>query len=80
MIYMFWELVGLCSYFLIGFWYFKSSAAQASKKAFVVTKFADLGFLIGVLMIGTGAGTFNFVELTADPHRWAACTWPSGWL
>ena len=66
-IYVFWELVGLCSYFLIGFWYFKSSAALASKKAFVVTKFADLGFLLGVISLGLGAGTFNFLALEQDP-------------
>lgn len=59
-IYIFWELVGVCSYFLIGFWYFKTSAAEACKKAFVVTKFADLGFLIGVLCVGLSQNTFNF--------------------
>lgn len=62
-IYIFWELVGVCSYLLIGFWYFKKSAADANKKSFVVTKFADLFFLIGILAIGIGAGTFNLVEL-----------------
>lgn len=62
-VYIFWELVGLCSYLLVGFWYFKSSAALASKKAFVVTKFADIGFLLGLLGIGTVAGTFNFYHL-----------------
>ncbi len=62
-IYIFWELVGLCSYFLIGFWYFKKSAADACKKAFIVTKFADLGFLIGILMVAIPSGTFNFLEL-----------------
>ncbi|MBI3929724.1 MAG: NADH-quinone oxidoreductase subunit L [Armatimonadetes bacterium] len=64
-IYVFWELVGVCSYFLIGFWYFKKSAADACKKAFIVTKFADLGFLIGILMLGIEAGSFNFLTLTA---------------
>jgi NADH-quinone oxidoreductase subunit L len=62
-IYIFWELVGLCSYLLVGFWYFKTSAALASKKAFVVTKFADIGFLLGLLMLGHRAGTFNFYHL-----------------
>jgi proton-translocating NADH-quinone oxidoreductase chain L len=62
-VYIFWELVGVCSYLLIGFWYFKKSAADANKKSFVVTKFADLFFLIGILAIGIGAGTFNLVEL-----------------
>ncbi|MCA9776031.1 MAG: NADH-quinone oxidoreductase subunit L [Candidatus Eremiobacteraeota bacterium] len=62
-IYIFWELVGVCSYLLIGFWYFKKSAADANKKSFVVTKFADLFFLIGILAVGLGAGTFNLFEL-----------------
>lgn len=62
-IYIFWELVGVCSYFLIGFWYFKESAAAANKKSFVVTKFADLFFLIGILAVGLGAGTFRFTQL-----------------
>lgn len=63
--FIFWELVGLCSYLLIGFWYFKKSAADANKKSFVVTKFADLFFLIGILAVGAGAGTFNILELNA---------------
>jgi proton-translocating NADH-quinone oxidoreductase chain L len=62
-IYIFWELVGLCSYLLIGFWFFKTSAAVASRKAFVVTKFADLGFLLGVLCLGASANTFLFPTL-----------------
>lgn len=63
--FIFWELVGVCSYLLIGFWYFKKSAADANKKSFVVTKFADLFFLIGILTVGIGAGTFNLLELDA---------------
>ncbi len=62
-IYIFWELVGVCSYFLIGFWYFKTSAAKANLKSFVVTKFSDLFFLMGILAVGVGAGTFRFTEL-----------------
>src|SRR6187431_1737833 len=50
-IYMFWELVGVSSYLLIGYYYDKPSAVAASKKAFVVTRFADLGFLIGILIL-----------------------------
>lgn len=50
MIYMCWELVGLSSYLLIGFWYYKKSAADAAKKAFVVTRFGDIGFLLGIIM------------------------------
>ena len=62
-LYIFWELVGLCSYLLIGFWFFKTSAAVASRKAFVVTKFADLGFLLGVLCLGAATQTFLFPTL-----------------
>lgn len=50
-IYIFWELVGVSSYLLIGFYYDKPSAVAASKKAFVVTRFADLGFLVGILIL-----------------------------
>src|SRR6187431_1216555 len=50
-IYMFWELVGVSSYLLIGYYYDKPSAVAASKKAFIVTRFADLGFLIGILIL-----------------------------
>ena len=49
--YIFWELVGASSYLLIGFYYTKHSAVSASKKAFIVTRFADLGFLIGILIL-----------------------------
>ena len=58
--YVFWELVGVSSYLLIGFYYQKPEAVAASKKAFVVTRFADLGFLIGILIYGFYAGTFTF--------------------
>lgn len=62
-IYIFWELVGLCSYLLIGFWYHKPEAAEAAKKAFVVTRFGDFGFLVGILILTFKAGTFNFLEV-----------------
>lgn len=58
--YIFWELVGVSSYLLIGFYYTKDAAIAASKKAFIVTRFADLGFLIGILIYGYYAGTFSF--------------------
>lgn len=58
--YLFWELVGVSSYLLIGFYYTKPAAVAASKKAFIVTRFADLGFLIGILIYGYYAGTFSF--------------------
>lgn len=58
--YIFWELVGVSSYLLIGFYYTKKEAIAASKKAFIVTRFADLGFLIGILIYGYYAETFSF--------------------
>ncbi|MFZ1322884.1 MAG: NADH-quinone oxidoreductase subunit L, partial [Ignavibacteria bacterium] len=64
MTYMFWELVGVSSYLLIGHYYDKPSAVSASKKAFIVTRFADLGFLIGILLLSAFAGSFDFNELT----------------
>ena len=50
--YIFWELVGVSSFLLIGYYYEKPSAVDASKKAFIVTRFADLGFLLGILILG----------------------------
>jgi NADH-quinone oxidoreductase subunit L len=64
--YIFWELVGISSYLLIGFYYQKPSAVAASKKAFIVTRFADLGFLIGILLLSFYTKTFDFITLT-DP-------------
>lgn len=58
--YLFWELVGVCSYMLIGFYYPKHAAVHASKKAFIVTRFADLFFLFGILIYSYYAGTFNY--------------------
>ena len=62
--YMFWELVGVSSYLLIGFYYPLKAAVAASKKAFIVTRFADLFFLIGILIFGyyTQSFSFSFVE------------------
>ena len=65
--YIFWELVGASSYLLIGFYYTRPSAVSASKKAFIVTRFADLGFLIGILILSYYTGTFNFTDLTSAP-------------
>ena len=55
-----WELVGLCSYLLIGFWFTRPSAASAGKKAFIVNRVGDWGFLIGLFLIWTSFGTFQF--------------------
>ena len=62
--YIFWELVGVSSYLLIGFYYTKPAAIAASKKAFIVTRFADLGFLIGILILSYYTQTFDFEQLT----------------
>jgi NADH-quinone oxidoreductase subunit L len=61
--YIFWELVGVSSYLLIGFYFDRASAVAAAKKAFVVTRFADLGFLIGILILGFYGGTLDFSTL-----------------
>ena len=64
--YIFWELVGVSSYLLIGFYYTKPEAIAASKKAFIVTRFADLGFLLGILLLSYFTGTFDFGVLTSE--------------
>lgn len=63
--YIFWELVGVSSYLLIGFYYTKPEAVAASKKAFIVTRFADLGFLLGILLLSYFTKTFSFELLTS---------------
>ena len=76
--YIFWELVGASSYLLIGFYYTKPAAIAASKKAFIVTRFADLGFLIGILIISFCTGTFDFGLLTADNASLAVTSMAGG--
>jgi NADH-quinone oxidoreductase subunit L len=63
LVYVFWEGVGLGSYLLIGFWFHRPSAAAAAKKAFIVTRFGDFGFLMGILILYFTYGTFNIAEL-----------------
>jgi NADH-quinone oxidoreductase subunit L len=60
-----WELVGLCSYLLIGFWFHKPEAAAAAKKAFLVTRIGDVGFLAAILALYASAGTLDIAELHA---------------
>ena len=60
LLFVFWEAVGLCSYLLIGFWYEKPEAAAAGKKAFLVNRIGDFGFVLGLFMIWTTYGTLNF--------------------
>ena len=57
-----WELVGLTSYLLIGFWYHKPSAAAAAKKAFIVTRIGDLAFLLGMVWLYSQTGTLLFYD------------------
>ncbi|MEC8988326.1 MAG: proton-conducting transporter membrane subunit, partial [Verrucomicrobiota bacterium] len=63
MMFIFWELVGVSSYLLIGFWFEKPSAANAAKKAFLTNRVGDFGFLLGILMVWAAFGTVGFAEL-----------------
>jgi NADH-quinone oxidoreductase subunit L len=60
MLFMGWELVGLCSYLLIGFWFTRNSAAAAAKKAFIVNRIGDFGFVIGLMLVFTAFGTLSY--------------------
>jgi len=60
LLFVFWEAVGLCSYLLIGFWYHKKSAADAGKKAFLVNRVGDFGFVLGIFLIIVNAGSVDF--------------------
>ena len=67
--FIFWELVGVSSYLLIGFWFEKPSAADAAKKAFFTNRIGDFGFLLGILMVWTVAGSLNFAA-AQDHAKW----------
>ena len=70
--FIFWELVGVSSYLLIGFWYLKPSAVSASKQAFILTRFADSFFLLGIVLVSYVVGSFDFTtinSLTMFPFR-----------
>ncbi len=64
-IYVFWELVGMCSYLLVGFWYDRDGAANAAQKAFVVNRVGDFGLLLGMLGLFWATGSFGFEEVGA---------------
>jgi len=66
--FIFWELVGLCSYLLIGYWYERPAAARAAVKAFWITKLGDLGFIAGIVMLWAATGTFDFATLFEMAH------------
>ena len=62
LLYVAWELVGVCSYLLIGFWYERQAAAEAAKKAFITTRLADVALLVGILLLFKTMGTFSMTE------------------
>ncbi len=66
-----WEGVGLCSYLLIGFWFQKQSASDAGKKAFIVNRIGDFGFILGMALIFTAFGTLDFQQVAAAVERYA---------
>ncbi len=71
-IYLFWELVGLSSYFLIGFWFEKYSAAQAGRKAFITNRIGDIGFFLGIMTFFYATKTVRFVDINpALAHTYA---------
>ncbi len=82
--FIFWELVGVSSYLLIGFWYEKPSAADAAKKAFITNRLGDLGFIIGILMVWATLGSLRFEtlqeRLIADPKALGALATVGGLL
>ena len=63
LMFIFWELVGLCSYLLIGFWFHRPAAANAAKKAFIVTRVGDFGFLAAILLLFSQTGTLDIAQL-----------------
>ena len=66
MVFVFWELVGICSYFLIGFYIERKSASTAANKAFIVNRVGDFGMLIGMMALWSSLGTFNFGDVKND--------------
>src|SRR6478736_5983008 len=69
LLFVFWEGVGLCSYLLIGFWYQRPSAAAAAKKAFVVNRIGDFGFLVGLFLIWTTFHSLDFGAVLGRPDQ-----------
>jgi len=80
MMYIFWELVGLSSYLLIGFWFEKDSAADAAKKAFLVNRIGDIGMFLGILILFITYGTFTFSEIFAGIGSGKLPFDSEGWL
>jgi NADH-quinone oxidoreductase subunit L len=82
--FIFWELVGVSSYLLIGFWYEREPAADAAKKAFITNRLGDFGFILGILLVWATLGSVNFDELksalTQNPHALGALAGVAGLL
>ena len=78
-LYIFWEMVGLCSYLLVGFWYFKPEAALAAKKSFIVTRIGDVGLFAGIILLFLASGSFDYntIFVAAASHK-LALGWISG--
>ncbi len=68
LLYVAWELVGVCSYLLIGFWHERPAAREAAKKAFIVTRIGDVGLLIGILLLWREVGTFSMTDAFEAVH------------
>ncbi len=79
-LFVFWELVGLSSYLLIGFWFQKPEAWVAGKKAFLTTRVGDVGFLLGIIVLWANAGTIRFEQLFALAEQHAGPLFTNTWL
>jgi NADH-quinone oxidoreductase subunit L len=75
MMFIFWELVGLCSYLLIGHWFERDSAADAAKKAFITNRIGDFGFMLGILMVWGATGSVVFNDII--PQLWRVTSNPT---
>jgi len=84
MLFIFWELVGVSSWLLIGFWYERPAAADAAKKAFLTNRLGDFGFLLGIILVWATLGTLNFTEiekaLSVNPQALGALATAAGLL
>jgi len=79
-VYIFWELVGMCSYLLIGFWFDRKAAADACQKAFVTNRVGDFGLLLGMLGLYWATGSFDFGEMGIRLHESVVSGQLAGWL
>ncbi|MCC7375215.1 MAG: NADH-quinone oxidoreductase subunit L [Verrucomicrobiales bacterium] len=84
MMFLFWELVGVSSYLLIGFWHERPAAADAAKKAFLTNRLGDFGFILGIIMVWSALGSVDFLDiqraLTVNPMALGACASLAGVL